>query len=606
MLNRPLHEYPMRRLDRPEPCVNVRHAADGIVYVSCGLKYEPGLPSLIDYLARAAELRPNTTFLAERDASKQWRKLTYSQASRDTAAVATWLIREGLGPQSAPVMILSENTIEHALLMLGAMRAGVAVVPVSPTYSFGNDLSRLGYAVQLTEPALVYAGDAVRYAAALEYVKAPGRQTIAGGQFSELLRDVDEAAVAARRLLIDDDTLAKILLTSGSTGRPKGVINTHGNIAGSMQMVRLVSEPFNPARTHTIVDWLPWHHAFGGNAQFNGVLALAGTLYIDTGRPVPGLFDATIENLREISPTSFGCVPAAFGMLAAALESDADLRQKFFKNMRGLGYGGALLPQPIWERMQRVSVQEIGEQLPFGTGWGMTETTATGVAVYWNTERTGLLGLPQPGVALKLVPAGDDRMELRIKGPHIMSGYYKADALNAAAFDEERYFKTGDAVRWVDPQRPIEGLEFAGRTAEDFKLLSGTWVQASIVRRDLVEALQPYVSDAVICAPDHSWLGALVWLAVADDERSRAGIAEKLAAFNHARQGSADTIARLLILKEPPSPEAGEITDKRSINQRLVMQRRASDVELLYAHRIDARIIEPAGTSQQSPVKAQA
>jgi feruloyl-CoA synthase len=605
MLDRPLHEYPMRRLDRPEPCVDVRRAADGIVYVGCGLKYEPGLPSLIDYLARAAELRPNTTFLAEREASKQWRRLTYAQASRDTAAVATWLIRQGLGPQSAPVMILSENSIEHALLMLGAMRAGVAVVPVSPTYSFGNDLSRLGYAVELTEPALVYAGDAVRYAAALEYVKAPGRQTVAGQQFSALLRDVDEAAVAARRLLIGDDTIAKILLTSGSTGRPKGVINSHGNIAGSVQMIRLVSEPFNPERTHTIVDWLPWHHAFGGNAQFNGVLAQAGTLYIDTGRPVPGLFDATIENLREISPTSFGCVPAAFGALAAALERDADLRQKFFKNMRALGYGGALLPQPIWERMQRVAVQEIGEQLPFGTGWGMTETTATGVAVYWNTVRTGLLGLPQPGVTLKLVPTGD-RMELRIKGPHIMSGYYKADALNAAAFDEEGYFRTGDAVRWVDPQRPIEGLEFAGRTAEDFKLLSGTWVQASIVRRDLVEALQPYVSDAVICAPDHPWLGALVWLNVADDERSRTGLAEKLAAFNHARQGSADTIARLLILKDPPSPEAGEITDKRSINQRLVMQRRASEVELLYAHRIDARIIEPAGTSQQAAIKAQA
>jgi feruloyl-CoA synthase len=273
--------------------------------------------------------------------------------------------------------------------------------------------------------------------------------------------------------------------------------------------------------------------------------------------------------------------------------------------MRGLGYGGALLPQPIWERMQRVTVQEIGEQLPFGTGWGMTETTATGVAVYWNTERTGLLGLPQPGVTLKLVPTGD-RMELRIKGPHIMSGYYKADALNAAALDEEGYFRTGDAVRWVDPQLPIEGLEFAGRTAEDFKLLSGTWVQASIVRRDLVEALQPYVSDAVICAPDHPSLGALVWLLGPDDARTRAGLAEKLAAFNRARQGSADTITRLLILKDPPSPEAGEITDKRSINQRLVMRRRADEVELLYAQRIDPRIIEPAAANQQTQIKAQA
>lgn len=595
MLSRPLHEYPMRTLNRPAPCVEARRAEDGTVYLTCGLPYEPGLPSLIDYLARAAEIRPNTTFLAERDAAKQWRRLTYAAAERDTAAVATWLIRKGFGPESAPVMILSENSIEHALLMLGAMRAGVAVVPVSPTYSFGHDLGRLGYALDLTQPSLVYAGDPVRFGPALEYVKAkaPGTTTIAGVEFADLLQSVDQAALAARRALINDGTIAKILLTSGSTGRPKGVINTHGNIAASIQMVRLVSEPFDPQRVSTIVDWLPWHHAFGGNAQFNGVLSLAGTLYIDTGRPVPGLFDATIENLREISPTSFGCVPAAFGMLAAALEKDAELRQTFFKNMRALGYGGALLPQPIWERMQRVAVQEIGEQLPFGTGWGMTETTATGVAVYWTTARTGLLGLPQPGAVLKLVPNGD-RWELRIKGPHIMSGYYRADALNAAAFDTEGYFKTGDAVRWVDPARPLEGLEFAGRLAEDFKLLSGTWVQASIVRRDLVEALQPLVSDAVICAPDHAWLGALVWLAQPDDARLRSGLAQKLAAFNHARQGSADTIAKLLILKDPPSAEAGEITDKRSINQRLVMERRASEVALLYAGRMEPRIVEPA------------
>jgi len=595
MLSRPLHEYPMRTLDRPEPCVEVRRADTGVVYLSCGLTYEPGLPSLIDYLARAAELRPQTTFLAERDASKQWRRLSYAEAWRDTTAVATWLIGKGFGPDSAPLMILSENSIEHAVLMLGAMRAGVAVVPVSPTYSFGQDLGRLGYVLDLTQPSLVYAGDATRYGPALEYVKvkAPGTPTIAGAEFSALLQNVDEAAVAARRPAITDETIAKILLTSGSTGRPKGVINTHGNIAGSVQMTRMVSEPFNPDRTVTVVDWLPWHHAFGGNAQFNGVLSLAGTLYIDTGRPVPGLFEATIENLREISPTSFGCVPAAFGALAAALERDADLRQKFFKNMRALGYGGALLPQPIWERMQRVAVQEIGEQLPFGTGWGMTETTASGVAVYWNTTRTGLLGLPQPGATLKLVPTGD-RMELRIKGIHVMPGYYKADALNAAAFDEEGYFRTGDAVRWVDAARPIEGLEFAGRIAEDFKLLSGTWVQASIVRRDLVEALQPYVSDAVICAPDHPWLGAMVWLTAPDEAKLRSGLAQKLTAFNHARQGSADTITRLLILKEPPSPEAGEITDKRSINQRLTLERRADEVALLYADHLDPRIVEPA------------
>jgi feruloyl-CoA synthase len=603
MLSKPLRDYPMRSLDRPQPRIEVRRAADGVVYVACGLPYEPGLPSLIDFLARATQIRPDTTFLAERDAAGQWRRLTYSAASHDSAAVASWLIRNGFGPDGAPVMILSENSIEHALLMLGALRAGAAVVPVSPTYSFGRDLARLGYALDLTRPGLVYAGDAVRYGPAIKYAKnkVPGIASIAGHQFAELLQSVDEDAVAARRESIHDDTIAKILLTSGSTGRPKGVVNTHGNIAGAMQMARLVGEPFKPERTHTIVDWLPWHHTFGGNAQFNGILALAGTLYIDSGRPVPGLFDATIENLRQISPTGFGCVPAAFGMLAGALERDADLRQKFFKNLRALGYGGALLPQPIWERVQRVAVQEIGEQLPFGTGWGMTETTATGIAVYWNTTRTGLLGLPQPGAMLKLVPMGD-RMELRIKGPHIMRGYLRDPELNAAAFDEEGYFRTGDAVRWADPHRPIEGLEFAGRMAEDFKLLSGTWVQASIVRRDLVEALQPYVSDAVICAPDHAWLGALVWLATPEEARTRAGLSQKLAAFNRTRRGSADTIARLLILKEPPAAEAGEITDKRSINQRLVMQRRADDVMVLYAERIDPRVIEPESAVQGTSI----
>ena len=590
MLNRPLHEYPMRKLQRPEPRVDVRRGADGIVYLSCGLQYEAGLPSLIDYLARAAEIRPDATFLAERDSARQWRRLTYAAAWRDTAAVASWLMRNGFGPDSAPIMILSENSIEHALLMLGAMRAGVAQVPVSPTYSMGRDLQRLGYALELTQPSLVFAQDAHRYGAALQFAAAQGRRTISGADFAELLRDIDVDAVAARRRLINDDTIAKILLTSGSTGRPKGVINTHGNIAGSVQMLRQIGEPFTPERTTTLVDWLPWHHTFGGNAVFNGVIAMAGTLYIDSGRPLPGMFEATIENLREISPTGFGCVPAAFGALASALERDADLRQKFFKNLRGLSYGGALLPQPTWERMQRLAVQETGERIPFGTGWGMTETTATGMAVYWNTERTGLLGLPQPGVTLKLVPAGD-RLELRIKGPQIMRGYFKADALNAAAFDEEGFFKTGDAVRWVDAARPIEGLEFAGRTAEDFKLLSGTWVQASIVRRDLVEALQPYVMDAVICAPNHPWLGAMVWLTVADDAATRTALAEKLAAFNRGRQGSADTIARLLILKDPPSPEAGEITDKRSINQRLVLERRPGEVALLYADTADARIV---------------
>jgi feruloyl-CoA synthase len=584
----------IRQLNRPTPCATIKRTADGVTYLGCGLPYEPGLPSLIEYLLRAAQLRPDTTFLAERTSSGDWRRLTYAAALRDSAAVATWLIRQGFGPDSAPVMILSENSIEHGLLTLGAMRAGVAVVPVSPMYSFGSDRSRLDYVRALIEPGLVFASDGTKYAAALKDAVVSGSRTLSGLEFPELLQTVDDAAVAQRRLQINDSTIAKILLTSGSTGRPKGVINTHGNIAGAQQMIRMIMEPYAPESVYTVVDWLPWHHTFGGNAQFNTVLANAGSLYIDKGRPIPGMFDATIQNLKEISPTGFGCVPAVYDLLASALERDGDLRRSFFKRLRWLSYGGALLPQAAWDRIQKLAVQELGERLPFDTGWGMTETTSTGIAVYWSTERTGLLGLPMPGVTVKLLPVAD-RMELRIKGPHVMAGYHADEGLNAAVFDEEGYFATGDTVRWVNEQRPDDGLEYAGRLAEDFKLQSGTWVQGTIVRRDLVAAMQPFVSDAVICAPDHPWLGALVWLTVPDEATVRAALTRRLIEFNASRRGSAGTIARLLILQTPPSAEAGEITDKRSVNQRLALERRASDVAALYANESDPRLIVANG-----------
>lgn len=585
-----LQDIPTRKLNRPTPRVQVRRAQDGVEYVDSGLPYVEGLPTLIDYLLRAAQLRPDTPFLAERTPAGDWRRLSYATAERDSAAIATWLIRQGFGPDSAPIMILSENSVEHALLTLGALRAGVAVAPISPTYSFGGDLSRLGYALDLVAPKLVFAADAAKYAAGLAYCESPERRLMSNVDFPGLLQEVDSAAVSARRVHIGPATIAKILLTSGSTGRPKGVVNTHGNIAGAMQMVRQIMEPYDPDNIYTVIDWLPWHHTFGGNAQVNTVIANAGTLYIDSGRPVPGLFDATIRNLREISPTLFSCVPAAYELLAGALEGDPDLRRNFFKRLRVLAYGGALLPQSTRERMQQIGLQELGERLPFDTGWGMTETTSTGISVYWPTERASLLGLPHPGVTLKLVPIGD-RLELRIKGPHVMSGYYRDEVRTSSAFDEEGFFRTGDAVRWSDPADPGEGLEYAGRTAEDFKLGSGTWVQGSLIRRDLVSALQPYVTDAVICAPNQPWLGALIWLTVADAPEVRAALLERLRQFNGGRRGSADTIARMLILRTPASAEAGEITDKRSVNQHRVLERRAADVAALYGDAGDPRLI---------------
>ena len=502
-------------------------AANGVVYVSCGLRYEPGLPSLIDYLARAAELRPDTTFLAERDANKQWRRLSYAAASRDTAAVATWLIRQGFGPDSAPIMILSENSIEHAVLTLGAMRAGVAVVPVSPTYSFGRDLSRLAYALDLAEPSLVYAGDAVRYAAALEYAQGPRapshirrrlRCAAAGGGRSGRCR-----ATLADQGRHDRKNPADLGFNRPTQGRhqhPRQYCRLGSNDSPGRRAVRCRAHAHG-GRLAALASYL-WRqrtvqrHTVGGRDALHRYRPPGPRPVRCDHRKFTGNFS------HQFRLRARGVWRAGHGARDATTTCDAVSS----RICAASGYGGALLPQQTWERMQRLAVQEIGELLPFGTGWGMTETTATGVAVYWNTSRTGLLGLPQPGVTLKLVPVGD-RMELRIKGPQIMRGYYRDEALNAAAFDDEGFFKTGDAVRWVDPQRPLEGLEFAGRIAEDFKLLSATWVQASIVRRDLVEALQPYVSDAVICAPDRPYLGALVWLAVPEDERVRAALAEQ-------------------------------------------------------------------------------
>lgn len=590
---RDLRDVPMRRLNRPPPCVDVRRKSNGTTYVSCGYPFEPPDGLLIDCIGRAAEMRPDVTFLAERGPDRRWRRWTYAQVLADTAAVATWFIRNGFGPDGPPVMILSENSIRHALLMFGALGAGATVVPVSPSYSLDSDLGRLGYALDLIEPGLVYAQDPARYEPALERAATPGRRLIRGdADLARMLQEVDEKAVAERRDQINADTVAKILLTSGSTGQPKGAVNTHGNLIAATQMARQVGEPFDPARVHTVLDWLPWHHTYGGNANLNGVLRVAGTMYIDGGRPLPGRFEETIENLREVSPTAFGCVPAAYAMLADALERDTELRRNFFKNLRGLSYGGALLPHALWERMQRLAAAELGERLPFGTGWGMTETTALGSAVYWNVERSGLIGLPLPGATLKLVQAGD-RYEMRIKGPQIMARYHRNSELNAQAFDEEGFFRTGDAVRWVDAAEPISGLEFAGRLAEDFKLQSGTWVQAGNLRRDLLEALQPLAADLVIAAPDRPWLGALVWLApgITESADVRAKLAARVAVFNQSRKGGSTHIVRLLVLNEPPLASAGEITDKRSINMACVLDRRAQDVETLYAEPRDPRVI---------------
>ncbi len=593
------HVAPMRALNRPKPTVDVERRPDGTVILSAGRSLPADLPLVIDLLARAAERRPYVTFLAERRGpgsgpERAWQHLTYAEAWARTGAIASWLIAQGFGPDGKPVAILSDNSLENALLVFGALRAGAVVAPISPNYSLSGDFARLDHVLSVVDPGLVFAQESTRYAAALDRTRArlvtvDGKRGLAFGALAGCSID---ASVAERRLHITADTPAKILFTSGSTGLPKGVLNTHGNLASAAEMNRSLGEPLDENRIGVSLDWLPWHHTWGGNSNLNGTIRSAGTLYIDGGRPLPGRFQETLENLRELSPSGFATVPAAYPMLLEALEQDDDLRKKFFKNLRGLGYGGALLPQESFDRLQSLAAGQLGERLPFSCGWGMTETTSVGLMVYWNVDRSGLLGLPPPSAVAKLVPAGD-RYELRVRGPHVMAGYYGDPAATEAAFDEEGFFKTGDAARWVDEGNPMAGIAFAGRLSEEFKLASGTWVRPTTLRTQLIDALQPYVRDLVIAAPDRPYLGALVWLdatACADAGGPaiwRPALARLLAAFNgrpgSVAGGSSSRVQRLLVLDEPPSPAAGEVTDKRSLNTQRLLERRSADVARLYA-----------------------
>ena len=604
-MNKPAFRDP-RYLERR---VEVTRRADGSIILVNPHELKPRAANLIEPLRRWAEERPDQTWLGKRKAPAAgekygpWELLSYKDANSKVNAIAQALLDRGLD-QTKPVMILSANSLEHALLTYGAILAGVPVAPVSPSYSLiSSDFDKLKYVVNLVEPKLIFVQESAPFAKALAALDLDGVEVVsvdgeAGTPFASLVETRPSNDVEESYARLSDDMVAKYLFTSGSTGMPKAVITTQLMMCTNAVMPSSVVDE-EPDRVPVMLNWLPWNHCFGGNAILNNLLTSGGTMYIDGGRPVPGQFEETLQNLREIAPTSYSNVPAAYGMLVPELEKDDDLARNFFSNIRTLAYGGAALSQDLYDRIQEVAVRITGERIVFSSGYGATETAPTIMNVHWETERMGLLGLPLPGIELKLVPTGS-KLEVRVKGDCITKGYYKNPEKTAEAFDEEGFYRLGDAAKFVDENRPEEGLVFDGRVAEDFKLSTGTWVSAGRLRVQAIEAAGGLLQDALVTGLDKEYIGILGFPNIpacrkcAGDENlapeeliTHQGVLEKLGAglakHNSTNPGSSTRVSRAMLMSEPPSIDAGELTDKGYINQSTALARRADLVEKLYA-----------------------
>ena len=561
---------------------------------------------LTDKLEHWANLKPDHIFIQRRK-DGQWQNLTYAETFQKVKSIAQYLLDLNFKPQET-IVILSENSIEHALLSLAAVHIGITYTPISPPYSLiSNDFSKLKHCLELMSPKLIFAQDGQVYKKAIELSKTILPNAIivtvddsGHDNFASLLDAIPSEEVERAANKVNADTIAKILFTSGSTGLPKGVMNHQGMWCANLQQITQAF-PFMKSEPPVFIDWLPWNHTFGGNHNFGLALYNGGTILIDDGKPTANGIEETVQNLREISPTAYFNVPKGFEMLIPYLDKEQTLREKFFKNLNVLFYAGASLAQPVWNKLEELAIQTIGQKIPIVTGLGCTESGPSAMFANWGGAFSGLLGVPVAGMDVKLVPDGD-KMEARYKAPNVTKGYWKNEEATLLAFDEEGYYKTGDAVKFLDENNPDKGLVFDGRIAEDFKLSTGTWVNVGVLKAKVISTGSPIIQDVVFAGLDKDYIGAILFLNIdacrelanlpADTSYEKTCsnsaiyqyIDDWLVKFNATASGSSTSIRKYIVATQPPSIDLGEVTDKGSLNQRVILKMRATLVEQLYAN----------------------
>jgi feruloyl-CoA synthase len=587
----------------------VERLPSGALLIRPDEKLKPYPKVLTDRLIHWASVTPDKTCIAQRNAGGEWRELTYRQVLDSVLSIGQALLDRKLSVDR-PVAILSENDLEHFLLTFAGQHVGIPAAPISPAYSVvSKDFGKLRHTLDILTPGLVFVSDGVRYSRAIEMAVERDVEVVAAvtplpdrksSLFAELLATKPTSAVGTAHQEIDPDAAAKFLFTSGSTGMPKAVINTHRMICSNQQMIAQIFG-FLEDEPPVIVDWLPWNHTFGGNHDVGIALYNGGTFYIDDGKPGPGSIEKTVRNLREISTTVYFNVPKGYEDLLPFLREDRELRESFFRRLGLMFYAGAGLSQPVWDAYRELAFETCGERVVMATGLGSTETSPMAMQTTWETDQAGTIGIPVPGVEVKLVPRGA-KLEARVRGPNVTPGYWRQPELTQRVFDEEGFYSFGDAVRFLDPADVNAGLLFDGRLNEDFKLSNGTWVSVGPLRAKMISRFAPFVRDVVIAGLDRDYVTALIFAdvdacrplcpevpadaAAADilgHNAARAKFESLLRELASESTGSSNRVVRAVLAKEPPSLDAGEITDKGSFNQRTVLERRKSIVERLYA-----------------------